>query len=121
MGKLMREQMPQNYWNSMENQHQFVEDVACVLGINTFDAWQHMDHQEIKNLGGATLLGNIQYLFQLLTTLFPQYRWDPYSQTTVPRNIWNIPEYQWHFATMLQDQFNILNKKKIGIAFLIDN
>ena len=64
---------PRNYWDSMDNQRNFIEDVGKKLGVEKMDDWYNLTEAQVRSNGGNYLL-TAKYksnLYAVLSTIYP--------------------------------------------------
>ena len=62
---------PRKYWDEKENINKFLKDVKNKLNLITFDDWNSLTSNQIKNLGGNSLLAKYS-LYDLKSIGFPE-------------------------------------------------
>lgn len=91
------------FWNNQGNQEEYLERVSYILELKTPEMWYRVMTNDIIARGGKPLLqkygtmykvltslysGSFSVWFELSTSLFTEYDWQPWKFETVPRNIW---------------------------------
>ena len=74
------------FWNSLENQKNFIEKIAKKLGIQPGDleAWYKVATSDVIQFGGGSLLPYHGYsLARLIMAIYPEHEFDP---TKFPRS-----------------------------------
>ena len=89
--------LPHKYWQNKENQLFFLENIKKQLKINKEEDWYNIYSQDIKKLGGKSLLNIHQNLYQLLKTNYPNYQWKVWKFSEVTKHFWSSIENQRSF------------------------
>ena len=67
---------PKYYFNSIENQREFMDNLFIKLNFNSLDNFINLKQNIIFNNGGKRLIENYQLNYQLiLTTIYPNFPW----------------------------------------------
>jgi len=77
-------QAPRNYWNSIDNQRNFMDELGRSLGMKegNRDGWYVVTSRTVNDAGGNRLLGLYNgSLPLLLSKVYPEYNW----------NMWKFP------------------------------
>jgi len=70
--------VPKGYWDSLENQRDFVEWLGIKLGFKMMEDWYKVNVKDIAGNGGGGLL--LKYTgspHKLLEAIYPQQDWTP--------------------------------------------
>lgn len=101
--------VPAGYWDDMQNQQKFVENLARELNIEHWEDWYKVSQREILATGGAghilkTLYNGSHY--QMLQAVYPQHTWLPWLfEGGVPDGSWTkIETVKMYFDWLIQDQ-----------------
>ena len=106
VSKLSRK--PSGYWDSLNNQRLFFDEVAEKFKIRQPSDWSKCTYQKLVKEGGAPLLRRYTSLVAALRSVYPEYEWDNIPlRTRMPRNHWNKLENQRKFFNELQNRYNI--------------
>lgn len=70
---------PRNYWNSIETQRTFMEELGQRLGVGRdLSRWYKISRYEVEENGGRGLLQLYNdSMVLLLSSVFPEHDWDP--------------------------------------------
>eukprot|EP01114_Cavostelium_apophysatum_P021705 TRINITY_DN7645_c0_g1_i1.p1 TRINITY_DN7645_c0_g1~~TRINITY_DN7645_c0_g1_i1.p1 ORF type:complete len:739 (-),score=144.18 TRINITY_DN7645_c0_g1_i1:253-2469(-) len=70
------EVMPRGYWDSIQNQRNFMEQIASKFNIETKSEWGRITSWQLLELGGAGLLKRYDYsIYRALRNIFPEFDW----------------------------------------------
>lgn len=87
-------------WNSFEIQKRFLDELGARLGIKDGhrEGWYKVSTQVVIDLGGASLLSLFNgSLIALLSTIYPDFNWNPLKFVKVPQKYWASVENQRAF------------------------
>jgi len=67
---------PSNFWNSLENQREFLDKIAENYEIKIQNEWKNINPKEIKSANGIILITS-KYLdiFSMLVSVYPEIKW----------------------------------------------
>ena len=78
---IKNEDKPRGYWLSMQNQRSFLDDLYLKLKFSSMEDWVQVSSKIIKDNGGSSLLSIYKYkLKDLLSSIYPQFKWDNIKQ-----------------------------------------
>jgi len=102
---------PASYWNRLENQKRFLDELALKLGfdpVNEKERWYKVTPQVIKANGGGGLLkkynNNLSFL---LRNIYPNYVWLPFRFEKSPQRFWHSSENQKLFLENLRTHLGL--------------
>jgi hypothetical protein len=104
-----REEEPKEGRDLMEIHRKFLEAVGKQLGVVNMDDWYLITKTHVSELGGAKML-NTYYkgsLSNALLTLFPEYEWQPWKFSQVPKNVWQDIENHKKYIKHIGDKLGI--------------
>ena len=102
-----RKRLPNDFWNSLENQRKFMNFVKQKLNIQKMEDWYSVKTLDIKELGGSRLLHIYPSIEDLFTTIFPNYEWDFTKFVKVPSFFWKNVNNQKIWLQNLGEKLNI--------------
>lgn len=102
---------PSEYWDSIENQREFLDSLWNELNIKEYDDWYNVLFSQVVDLGGGALLKKYDSLFSMLETLYPEHDWDINKRSNVSRNYWNSPENVKLVMEEVKQLYKIKKKK----------
>jgi hypothetical protein len=101
---------PLGYWNNLENQRKFLEEVAPSLGVKTLEDWNKITVNQFRQIGGSSgtrllqIYGNS--LDKILKTLYPNHQWKIKRK---PRGYWKNLDNQRAFLDQIRSSLGIKN------------
>lgn len=101
---------PQGYWNSLDHQRKFLDNLGSLLGFKEGEreSWYRISKKTIVDNGGSAILERYSNsLLQLLTAVYPDFSWDPIKFSQVPRNFWDSIENQRSFLSDLSKKLSL--------------
>ena len=119
--------VPQNYWDSLDNQRRFIVELARTLSYPEGDltSFYKLNKQMVVDHGGAGLLAKYnQSISNLLVALYPDFPWDPLKFQKAPNSYWSSVENQRRFLTNLEEKLVIKSKEawyKVSTRTLLEN
>jgi len=107
-----RRKVPYRYWNSLENQKRFVEEVGKELKImdGEMEKWYSVTPEIFSNLGGNSLLRKYypESFYGLLKTIYPSYDFLPWKFCYhVPKEVWTNPTVIAKAVSYIERELNI--------------
>ncbi len=66
--------LPLGYWNVIDNQRAFLDDIAKKLNITQHEDWYRISRRVLQQHGGASLLSKYKNVHRLLCIVYPEYR-----------------------------------------------
>lgn len=101
-------QVPHHFWDSKENQLEYMEWLAKELNVNSMEDWYKVTQRLITKHYGAHLLRLYNNSTSaLITSLFPNYPWKLWKFTHVPNNFWNRKENQLEYMNWLAKELKL--------------
>ena len=108
MYELLRNIFPQHTWHewrlggswgNMNIQRKFMEWLGTRLGIKKMDDWYELTTEKICDNGGKTLLEGYYHgsPSQLLQTIYPNFPWQLWRFSNVPKGYWLSVKNQRNF------------------------
>jgi hypothetical protein len=110
-----------------------LDAISAKLGIKQQSDWYSISRAQVIRLGGEDLLSCYKNsLSTMLSTLYPQFIWNPLSFTSVPRSFWRNHSNQRKLMDWIGEQLNIeyqedwysvdgRDVKELGAASLLSN
>ena len=87
-----------NYWNQIENQKQFMDNLFIKLNLKTLEDWKIITKNQIYKLGGQSIVKHFKYnMKDLLSTIYPDYKWSFKNLKVDPKEKWQSLEYRKEF------------------------
>jgi len=100
--------MSKHHWDSLENQHKFLDKMASALHITTVQDWLHISYATVLEVAGHFLVHKYNCsISQMIVAVYPELYWDPLDRKCVSHNYWNLQQNQERFINMCQYLFNI--------------
>lgn len=103
--------IPRNYWDKMENQRRFMEDVGKKRGHapnGDLGQWYTLTNKEILSHGGRGLVERYRNShMELLKAVFPEYDWLPWRFSNTPRKTLASEEILNKAILFTEDSLNI--------------
>jgi hypothetical protein len=82
---------------------------AYLRDVQTLDDWYRVSTNDIRRLGGATLLARYDNsLLILLSTVYPTHDWKFHERNTVKKGHWTDLSHRKEFLDKLAIKFSIL-------------
>lgn len=121
--------VPRNFWASIENQRLFIESLGRKLGGKEGDreALYKLSNQNLIENGASRLLTRYNSsIFQMLSSIYPEYSWDPLKFSQVPKHYWLSMDNQKAFMDALGKKlgFSLGNLEpwyKVTNQVMVDN
>ena len=80
------------YWDSIENQRQFIDSLYYSHNFQSFDDFYKISNKFVIDNGGSSLISKYSSSYiQLLSTVYPNYPWNFFDFNVVPVNFWEDP------------------------------
>ena len=71
----LRKKVGNNYWNSIDNQRTFFDELFQKLNLKKMDDWYKVKTEKIRENGGRMILKKHKTLFNALRTVYPHIPW----------------------------------------------
>jgi len=100
--------VPQRYWDSLENQRNFLQQLAAKLDIKKPGDWAKVSYKDMNKHGGRALLakhGNS--LLRTLQAAWPEAGVLPHHMRSRPRKYWASAERRRQFLDELAEEFGV--------------
>lgn len=100
--------MPRSFWDSVENQRRFMDNLAKELGFTRMDQWYRVTEKMIRSRGGKAILakyGNSPS--RLLQAVYPEKAWKLWQFDFVQRDYWDSKENHREFVAGLATKMDI--------------
>ena len=114
--------LPQGYWNSIENQREFLDYVANKFDIKSDSDWSKVTTDDIRALGGRQLLRKYPSFFDALKEIYPEKELSiDIARQRVPQNYWSEIENQRNFLEKFREDNgleNIQDLKNVSVVEL---
>ena len=102
--KLRQPSKTRKYWQSIENQKSFLNEIYQILNLQSLDDWKLISRKTIRDLGGAGLLRIYnENLMLVLQTIYPDHNW------VFPKR--NNELFMTHILRQLQSVFKVNRKE----------
>jgi hypothetical protein len=89
---------PVGYWENVENQRKCMEEkIATALQVTSPDDWYKVTLRNIKLNGGSSIIEKYTSKYDLLKTIYPEYKWDPFQFNRLPNNYWQKDTLKEYF------------------------
>jgi len=99
---------PMNYWLSLENRKQFLDEVAEKLGLRDLDGWYGVRLSQLAPFGAGGLLKIFdKSLSNLLTAVYPDHPWDRSKFSRRPQKYWSSIENQKKYLDDVAKQLGL--------------
>ena len=99
------------YWNSQDNQKQFLEELFVKLKFKSLSDWKNVTNREIVANGGGGILGKYKSNFRnALKTLYPDYSWEFDRKE---RNYWKDYDNLCDFAMKLYTKYDLTSLEQL--------
>lgn len=82
------------YWNNIDNQRSFLEDISKQIGVNELNDWKHVKMKDIVNLGGRSFLKLYPSFYNAIQAIYPAEDWNILEFTNLPPNFYSSIENQ---------------------------
>jgi len=108
---------PQNHWQSIENQHEMIDEIREKIGVKEgdFEAWYKVTSQQFIDAGGSGLLAHHGgSLSSALAAVYNDYKWDPTKFSKTPRNYWKSIEKHREFMDALGTKLGFKEGEREG-------
>jgi len=66
------------YWSNEENHKDFMDWLGKELNFKKMDDWYNISQKAIGENGGGSLLNKYNSLFNLVSSIYPQYKWNKF-------------------------------------------
>jgi len=111
--------LPQNYWSDMKTQRNFMENLGKKFGMDfseagkvSMDNWYKVSSAIVIENGGESLLRLYNWsLYSTLTSIFPEFHFDPLKFAKAPQNYWSDVSAQKRFLDDLVSRFRAEHKQ----------
>ena len=104
---LFKFQVPKGYWDDVNVQRKFLEEISSKLKINSLEDWYSVTNKDISRLGGSALLKRSTNLLELLKKVYPHHEWDPMKLSILPKGFWSSLDNQREFLDGIAKIFSI--------------
>eukprot|EP01125_Pyxidicula_operculata_P016847 TRINITY_DN5836_c0_g1_i5.p1 TRINITY_DN5836_c0_g1~~TRINITY_DN5836_c0_g1_i5.p1 ORF type:complete len:209 (-),score=23.97 TRINITY_DN5836_c0_g1_i5:502-1128(-) len=85
---------PHNFWNSIDNQKDYIRWLEKKLGITSLDMWYNVTKNQISQNYGASLLDkHSESCYVMLKNLYPDKEWKFWHFSNTPHNYWKKRDY----------------------------
>ena len=106
-----------NLWDEYKYQIEYIEWLGKKLGYSKLDDWYNINIEIFKDNYGSGLLSKYNSSpYQLLSSIYPEYKWLFWKFSRSPNNHWNIKENQLQYMNSLQ---KILGYHKIDDLYKV--
>jgi len=88
---------PQNYWESLDNQKKFLDDVAKKIGASSsnMEPWYQMTKEAFRKFGGGSLLTRYNNsVSKMLIAIYPHHNWKVWKFGKAQQGYWDSLEHQ---------------------------
>lgn len=102
-----RKKFPNNYWDLIDNQKIFLEELSKKFEISNLDDWLSVKVEDIKKNGGSGLLSKYSSFYECLENIYPNHFWDISKGKNHPKNYWNNIDNQRKYFEEIRKQLNI--------------
>lgn len=94
---------PDGFWNSLENQREYMDWLGLTLGYRTLDDWYTIEQKDFEsNHGSGLLTGRYKHsTILLLRAIYPEHTWMPWKLRQAPSGFWNSLENQKSYIKWL--------------------
>src|SRR4051812_22787243 len=101
--------LPAGYWKSLSNQRQFFDELSHKLNLNGLECWYKITTDEIHSRGGGGLLNSVYggSLQRALLAVYPEYDWNPWEFTAMPKMTWSDSHIQRRFMDWIGRKLTI--------------
>ena len=98
---------PNYYWDSIENQRDFLNSLMETLDIKNLDELIHVTTNTIRSHGGRGLLSKYSSFYIALENIYPEHNWNESILNTYPRNYWKDINNQKKYMMELGKELGI--------------
>jgi hypothetical protein len=99
---------PKNFWDSKENQREFLDWFCSEHGITAPEEWYLHSVQDLLQLGAAPLLQRYNLsLHKMLRAVYPHIQWHSYLFANVPKSHWEDRAMQRSFLDWFAEEQHI--------------
>ncbi len=99
-------------WHSISNQRQFLHEVGKEMNINRFEDWYQVKVRDLQRHHATAILSKYHNSpFKMLSTVFPEYSWDPFRFRYLPHGYLDNIEHQLQFIESIAKKLSILYKQ----------
>eukprot|EP01125_Pyxidicula_operculata_P006278 TRINITY_DN2178_c3_g1_i2.p1 TRINITY_DN2178_c3_g1~~TRINITY_DN2178_c3_g1_i2.p1 ORF type:complete len:498 (+),score=111.05 TRINITY_DN2178_c3_g1_i2:408-1901(+) len=97
--------VPKHFWDNKYNQKKFFNWMIKELGYTRYQQLYDITTEHFKLFGGATFLKDDYQNspFQAITTLVPEYEWNPWMFTQSAKGTWSNDDLVSHYLSHLGD------------------
>lgn len=107
------ERVPTGYWDVVENQRKFLDEIGLELGISGKDGWYKVISTDIVKCGGSSLLHKYGgSMSKMLQNVYSEDKWDVWRFERVSKDYWE------HFGSLTE--FVEWVGKRLGVRGLED-
>ena len=97
-----------SFWNSVENQRNFLDDLFKKLKFKSLDDWSYLSATDLRKYGGGSLLNKYNNKwFTALRSIYPKHHWDLSLFKKMPNGFWKSHENQKLFLDRLFHQLKL--------------
>ncbi len=111
----VRSNNPRGYWSDTFHQRAFMNELAEKLNITDQEGWYKVTTKSFLQHGGMGLLEKYNNSpSKLLSTVYPEYKWDVTKFIHLPHQFWDDTSNQRVFLENLAKELNIVNQDGWG-------
>ena len=106
------EYYPQNYWESKDNQREFLNWLGNHLQFTNYENWYDISYEKIKENGGINLLRYYDNSpAKMVMNIYNEHLWLPWKFTVTPKGMWLNKDIQKQYMNWLGEKLDF-NKNK---------
>ena len=87
--------IPRKYWNYIHNQRKFMDKLCRKLQLHEISEWKTVSARQIEECGGVRLLEIYPSMYDLLSSIYPEYDWTSISLPNDNNNSNNSPKIKY--------------------------